>query len=272
MPLPEGFDEWENLQDIIRLEHNKAVRNYFKDTPDDNVVDPKPRLKHSCLMKDSDTDVMTLMRMWLFEITIGRLQGVQTPYYGIPIYEFQSERTFKPQIKLYFLEPYNYNSTNEDTGRTEGEISFRLMNETSETITPAKAEVLAREIKNVFATPPFIWNKGKFKCTYFDAERGYELKLLVTSKAEGERITKAVLSIQNHVFDRDFFQFIDNDRVYPTNPGTHRVYGKTVKKFVKRRTVDVKFRYAQLFVWGKQNPVNLVATSGTRLRNVLERV
>ncbi|WP_235526643.1 hypothetical protein [Nostoc piscinale] len=87
------------------------------------------------------------------------------------------------------------------------------MNESSETITRSDAERLAREIKTVFATPPFTWNKGKFKCTYTDKERGYELKLLVTSKAEGERIIKAVLSIQNHPFDRDYLQYIDNDRV-----------------------------------------------------------
>lgn len=272
MPLPDGFDEWENLQDIVRLEHNKAVRAYFKNQPDDDVSRPKPRLRHSCLMKDSDTSTMTLMRMWLFEVTVGRLQSIQRPVYGMPWFDVQAERTFKPQVKLYFLEPYNFATHDDGTPQTEGEITFRLMNDSSETISRADAERLAREIKNVFATPPFTWNKGKFKCTYTDKERGYELKLLVTSKSEGERIIKAVLSIQNHPFDREFLQYIDNDRVYSANPGTHRVYGRTVKKFARRRTVDVKFRYAQLLIWGKQNPVNLVSVSGTRLRSVIERV
>jgi hypothetical protein len=146
------------------------------------------------------------------------------------------------------------------------------MNESSETIGRSDSERYAREIKSVFATPPFVWNKGRFKYTYSDKERGYELKLLVTSKGEGERITRAVLSIQNHTFDRDYGQFIDNDRSYPSSPGTHRVYGRTVKKFVRRPTVDVKFRFAQLLIWGRQNPVNLVAVSGTRLRSVIEQV
>ncbi|WGV23470.1 hypothetical protein [Halotia branconii] len=273
MPLPEGFDEWENLQDIVRLEHNKAVRAYFKNQPDDDISNPKPRLKHSCLMKDDDTDVMTMMRMWLFEVTIGRLEAVQRPVYGVPWFDVQSERTFKPQVKLFFLEPYNFEiHSNESTPQAEGEITFRLMNESSESISRTDAETLARKIKSVFATPPFVWHKGRFKCTYSDKERGYELKLLVPSKTEGERIIRAVLDIQNHSLDRDYLQFIDNDRVYSNNPGTHRVYGRTVKKFVRRRTSDVKFRYAQLFIWGKQNPVNLVAVSGSRLRSVIERV
>ena len=95
---------------------------------------------------------------------------------------------------------------------------------------------------------------------------------MVTSKAEGERIIRAVLDIQDHPFDRDYLQYIDNDRTYPSNPGTHRVYGRTVKKFARRRTADVKFRHAQLLIWGKQNPINLVAVSGSRLRSVIERV
>ena len=262
MALPEGFSEWENLQDLVRLEHNKAVRTYFKNQEDDNISTPKARLKHTCLMKDGDTSTMTMLRMWLFEITCGHAQALQRPVYGIPWYEIQSERTFKPQVKLYFLEPYNINIHEDGTPQAEGEITFRLMNESSETISRANAETLARAIKNVFATPLFVWNKGKFKCTYFDLERGYELKLLVTSKAEGERIIRAVLDIQDHPFDRDYLQYIDNDRTYPSNPGTHRVYGRTVKKFVRRRTADVKFRHAQLLIWGKQNPINLVAVSG----------
>lgn len=272
MPLPDGFSEWENLQDLVRLEHNKWVRVFFKNQPDDDISTPKRRLKHTCLMKDTDTATMTLMRVWLFEVTVGRLQSVQTPVYGIPWFDVQSERTFKPQIKLYFLEPYNFSIHDNGTPQAEGEITFRLMDETSETINRTKAELLARNIKNAFATPIFTWNKGKFKFTYTDKNRGYELKLLVTNKAEGERITRAVLDVQNHPFNRDYVQYIDNDRVYSTNPGTHRVYGRTVKKFVRRRTTDIKFRYAQLLVWGQQNPINLVATSGTRLKSVIERV
>lgn len=271
MPLPEGFSEFENLQDLVRLEHNKAVKAWFKNQPDDDISTPKARLKHTCLIKDNDSATMTMMRMWLFEVTVGHTQALQRPVYGFPWQEIQSERTFKPQVKLYFLEPYNINVHDNGTPQTEGEITFRLMDKSSDTITRTDAETLARAVKNVFATPLFVWNKGKFKCTYSDKERGYELKLLVTNKAEGERIIRAVLDIRNHPFDRDFLQYIDNDRVYPANPGTHRVYGRTVKKFAQRRTADVKFRYAQLLVWGKQNPINLVAVSGSRLRSVIER-
>jgi len=272
MPLPEGFSEWEHLQSVLLQVHNKEVREWFSGQPDDDISTGRARLKHACLLKDDDTAVMTLLRMWLFEVGCLHTQSLQRPVYGMPVQEFQSDRKFKPQIKLYFFEDYNSETYAQGIAPTEGEITFRLMNESSETIGRSDAERLARKIKQVIATPPLVWEKGWYKCTYLDEQRGYDLRLLVKNKAEGERMVHRVLEIQEHPFDRDFFQFVEHDRTYPTNPGTHRVYGRTVKKFVKRRRVDVKFKHAQLFIWGRPNPVNLVATAGSRLQSVIERV
>ncbi|WP_414620321.1 hypothetical protein [Calothrix sp. CCY 0018] len=272
MPLPTQFSEWEHLQDLIRLDHNRAVLRYFKNTPDNDVSTTKSKLKHACVIKDDDTATMTQLRMWLFEVTVGRLQSVQTPIYGIPVTELQQERKFKPQIKLYFSEDYDEETQVNGIPLAEGEITFRLMNKASDTISRADAESLARSIKSTFTKPAFTWSKGWFKATYLDSERGYDLRLLVKSKAEAEQVVRQVIGIQNHSFDRDFFQFIEHDRTYPLNPGTHRVYGRTVKKPIIRRRVDVKFRYAQLLIWGQPNPINLVASGGSRLRSVIERV
>ncbi|AKG21275.1 hypothetical protein [Calothrix sp. 336/3] len=273
MPLPNGFSEFEHLQDSIRREHNKAVRAYFKNQADNDISTPKASLKHACLIKDDDSGIMMQQRQWLFEVVVGRLQSVQRPVYGIPVQEYQPDRRFKPQVKLYFLEPWDTvtHATNK-VPQAEGEITFRLMNETQETISRAKAEQLARAIKQEIATPALIWEKGWFKATYQDLERGYDLRLFVKNKAEGERVVRKVLSIQNHTFDRDNFQFVEHDRTYSTNPGTHRVYGRQVNKPIRRRRVDVRFRYAQLLIWGQHHPVNLVAFGSTRLRSVIERV
>lgn len=272
MPLPPDFDEWEHLQNLVRLEHNKAVQAYFKNQPDNDISTDKRSLKHACLIKDSDTSTMTMMRLWLFEVTCGHAQALQRPVYGIPVAEFQTDRKFKPQIKLYFTEPYDQEIHGEGLPQAEGEITFRLMHSSSESISRSDAERLARRIKQLFATPPFTWEKGWYKATYTDEARGYNLRLLVKSKAEGQRVIRHVLEIQEHPFESEYFQYIEHERTYPLNPGTHRVYGRTVKKPVRRRRVDVKFKNAQLFIWGMPNPVNLVNVGGQRLRSVIERV
>ncbi len=271
MPLPDGFNEFEHLQDMIRREHNKDVQAYFKNQIDNDISTPKAALKHACLLKDDDTATMTLMRQWLFEVNVGHMQSVQTPIYGNPIPDQQAIFKYKPQIKLFFKESYKTESVQQGLPQATAEITFRLMQESSETITRTDAERLALNIKNELATPPFIWEKGHFICTYYDDERGYKMRLQVKSKLEGERVIKKILSIQDHIFNDDKFQFVENTRTFPAIPPTHKVYGRTVKKPRERPIASVKFRYAQLLIWGQQNAVNLVSVAG-RLRSVIQRV
>lgn len=271
MPLPSNFDEFEHLQQKIRTYHNRAVRQYFKNQPDDDISTGKSALKHACLMKDVDTMEMTLYRMWLFEITVGHLQSINTTWYGIPVEEKQRATKFKPTVKLLFTQPRSEVSDMDEYKIYPSIITFKIMTETSDTIARADAERLARAIKNEMATPPFVWEKGWYRYLYKDIEHGYDFHLLVRSKAVGEQIVRKVLGINNHSFNNDFGSYIDHDRSYPMNPGTHRVYGKNRKKYAVRPRVNVKFRHAQLYINGIINPINLVSVGG-RLRSVIEKV
>ncbi|MBO1055961.1 MAG: hypothetical protein HEQ27_05295 [Dolichospermum sp. JUN01] len=270
MPLPEKFSEWEHLQDqIIRL-HNKRVKEFFKNQNDNDVSTPKASTKHACIMKDSDTAPMALLRKLFFEFDCGHAQSLQAPIYGLPVDVHQSNTAFKPQVHIHFQERFPYLA--DRLRPVRGQISFVLMNESSEDYSRAKAAILATAIKQEFATPIFVWEKGKFYYYYRDKDRGYDLRLLVKSKAEGERVAKAVLGIQGHLFNDDFSDYVTNERPYPSNPGTHKVYGQTQPKPVRRPTADVRFRYAQLLLHGRLKVINLVSTPGVALREVIERV
>jgi hypothetical protein len=270
MPLPDNYDSWEHLQDMLRLYHNKLVRQYFKNQEDGDISKPKPALKQACLLDDNDTVAMTQLRLWLFEITVGHAQSLQAPIYGIPVTEHQRGVEFKPQVKLYFKE--RLSPTSDRLNSATGEITFRLMNETGQTYTRAKAEAMAKDIKREFGNPIFTWDKGIYYYYYRDFERGYDLRLLVKSKTEGERIAKAVLSIQGHPYNDDFSDFQQHTRAYPMNPGNQTVYGQSVKKPVKRPTTEVRFRYAQLLLHGRLKVINLVATPEAALKQVIERL
>jgi hypothetical protein len=270
MTLPENFSEWEHLQDTLRLWHNRAVATWFRNQEPNSISTPREALRHACTMKDNDTSTMTMIRLWLFEITAGHAQSLQAPIYGIPVADHQRDVTFKPQVKLYFRE--RYTTTTDRTAPGRGEITFRLMNETSQTYSRAKAVEMAKDIKREFATPIFVWEKGIHYYYYKDFDRGYDLRLLVKSKAEGERLARNVLQIQGHPFSGTNVDFLDTDKLYPANPGTQLVYGSQVKKPVKRPIVDVRFRHAQLFLNGRQKVINLVSTPESALRSVIERV
>jgi len=268
--LPEGFNSWKHLRDTVELIHNRRVRSFYKNQPDNDISTEKRSLKLACLIQPKDTVILVILRMWLFEITAGHAQSLQAPIYGIPVSDFQGEVKFKPQVHLHFQERYPYIA--ERTRAVEGVISFRLMNEDAATYSRAKAEELARDIKREFANPIFVWNKGKYVYYYEDKEHGYKMRLYVISKAEGERVTKNVLAVRGHSFDDDKSEYIENARSYPNNPGNHTIYGQSVPKPLRRPTADVRFRYAQLHLHGRAKVINLVATPETGLKQVIERL
>jgi hypothetical protein len=143
MPLPANFGEWDHLKDQIRLQHNKNVQQFFKNTKNDTVGTPKESLKHACLMKDSDTADMVLLRKLLFEFDAGHAQSLQAPIYGIPVDVHQSNTAFKPQVHIHFQEKYPYIADRLRPCR--GQISFVLMDETSENYSRAKPGFLTSE-------------------------------------------------------------------------------------------------------------------------------
>lgn len=271
MPLPENFSEWEHLQSQIERTHNKAVRNFFKNQSDLDISTPKASLKHACIIKDNDSAIQTLLRLWLFEVTAGNLQAAQPIMLGIPAEDYDRDIRYRPQIRLVFTKDYDPAEDGVYWHRYQSEITMRLVKETSESLTRAKAEVFARDIKRIFATPPYIWEKGWYKYTYKDSLKGYDFRLYVKNQLEGERLVKACLEIQNDTFDNDKYQYIEHSRSYPAVPSTHRVYGQTIRKPRQRPRVDVKFRYAQIQVWGRKQPVNLVAEY-SRFRQCIERL
>ncbi len=269
MPLPNGFSEWEHLQNQILRIHNKQVRDYFSDiTVDDDLSTPRSSLRHACLMKDEDTSVMTQLRLWLFEVTAGHAKSLQPDIYGLPVTTFQERFVFPPQVQLYFLEPSDQIASG--YAQVEGEITFRLTEPEYENITPVEAGNLARRIKTSLATPPFTWKKGRVICRYTDLKKGYDFRLFVLNESEAKRVIEQILDIRSHTPDWENLTVSESRRNFPIIPPSKTIYGKSRKLPRQRPRADVRFRYAALHIHGLQNPITLVDASGTR-RKALER-
>lgn len=268
MPLPEGFSEWEHLQDQIRRIHNRQVRDYFSDiTTDDDISTSRSSLRHACLMKDEDTAVMTQLRLWLFEVTAGHAASFQAPVYGIPTDTYQQHVTFRPQVVLHFYEDADEVEAGYQAIRSE--VSFRLINETSESISKSQAQSLATKINSLFGGGSgYRWHKGRVKCIYRDVSKGYNFTIHAYSESEGKRVIEQVLDIQSHSPDWDNLILSQLANTPPTIPPSKLIYGKTRRLPRKRPVGYVRFRRAELHLWGMGKPVILVDKTG-RFRNAL---
>lgn len=268
MPLPNGFSPAEHLQDISRKSINKEVAEWFRDTGPDNwdpdLSSARGSLRIACTHQENDTLSMTLQRTMLFYLVCKKAADFATPVYGIPTTEFQAKARFQPQITLFFLEDL----ADVDAGYSPitGEISFRLTNQTSETLSQAEAVTYANRTKIAFSSGSgFVWRKGKITASYRDESRGYRLKLYVRDEAEGKRIIEQVLDVQQHTPEWENLTLIQNDQpaqAYPTLPPNQLIMGKNRRLPRKRPIGDVRFQYAFLHVWGVTNPIVLVDRSG----------
>jgi len=253
---------FENLRDFLRKTYNPEVTEWFQDVGSaalDNSTARK-QAKKACFIEKTDTQNMALLKAMTFRYVVQQVH-LRPDVYGLTSIPYQESVTFRPQVHLFFTQ---------DTGeapsgrrRMEGQISFRLVNETSSTINQVKANALAKKIEKELATPNnFIWKKGKIKLIYQEPEFGLNLSILALTKAEGIEVIKKVVNIVDSDYKPDLLRVSEPEKESKTNPSeTKLVYGKKRKVKRWRPKGNVKFRYALLTVDGMQNKIALVDTT-----------
>lgn len=265
MPLPDDYNAAEHLQDVIKKTYNSEVREWFADVTNVelDITTARSSLRTACTHQEADSVNMTISRQLLFDLVIKQSFKVGTSGSERDL-NYQVLRRTKPMIKLYFLE--DHIDTDPDYRQVEGTISFRLMNETSTTLSKSEATNYGNKVKTLFGGGKgFSWKKGKELCSYADWEKGYQLQLLVRNEAEGKRIIEQVLDIQNHTPNWEFMNISTNSRpaeAYPTIPPRETILGKSHKLARRRPISEVFFQYAFLKLAGLPKPVYLFDRSG----------
>ncbi|GBF79702.1 hypothetical protein [Aphanothece sacrum] len=263
MSLPTDFNSWEHFQDIWKKTHNKEVRQWFRDLdPDTLDLDlkiPRQSLYLASLIDDKDSALQCICKWIFFNYDIRRGQAFTTPIYGIPIEDYNQSFKYKPQITLLFVE--NAHDVEPEYEPCTGQISFRLIQETSQTITELELKLMATKIKSLFAKPRYKWRKGKEIYSYRDKEKGYELKVYARAELDAKNLIEQVLDIQNHKPDWDLLRknvAPNETAAFPTIPGTQIILGKSKKKPRSRPITDVYFTGAICTIHGLKRPIPLV--------------
>lgn len=265
---------WEQLQDVIRKTQNKRVRRHFRDlAPEDqdwraDLNNPRHALRFACTMLDNDTADMTMLRLMLFWLVLGQASAMHPPMYTMPTDRYQQSVKFAPQVTLYFKE--DLDDVEEGFAPIDAEVSFRIMNETPQTLSQAEVQTLANRIRAEFGTGSgYRWRKGRVKLNYRDPDRGYLMSINAFSESEGKNLIRKVLDVQNHTLDGNKLTIQQLDSAPPIVPPVQVVLGKSRRLPRKRPIGFVRFIYADLHVWGIQNAICLVDRSGRRRKALI---
>jgi hypothetical protein len=262
------FDPWEHLQDVLRRVFKKEVLEEFKDIQDDDFKDistARRSLKTACLPDDNDTSAMLTLRMMLFYIVLRRAQDMQAPLIGMPYWDAGVDRKHKPQVILHFSQDRSELKNPGDIPVT-GRISFRLMNETTQSISEAKLKVIAQRIKTSFnSDAESKWYRGRNMGVYHAPDQGMGFKIQTDTKAHALDLVKTICLIAGEIFNGEYFRYSTPDdptASYPANPGNQTIMGKVYKKPIRRQICTVRFRYAVAIIHGRPTPIPLFDKSG----------
>ena len=167
-----------------------------------------------------------------------------------------------PKVYLYFEE----DRPKTQTRPKEAKISFRLMNQTGDTISIADLKRLANKIKEIFGKAGgYIWVKGKRYANYNHWELGYKLQLLSPSPSEGEKLIRDLLSIQGHEFNKARMTYSQNQaetKAFPSKPGKKRILGEEVDLPERRPNCKVRFQYASVEIGNLKQKIILFSRDG----------
>lgn len=222
MPLPVDFSPWMHLHEMLLGAHNRNVSQTFFGVPLDDLSDPMSAMRTACLMDADDTVDMTLLRLMLFYFVFeGKLP---TPVYALPIADYQGEVKFRPQVHLIFEETW-HPDMDKEWSPIHSRVSFRMMTETSQTMSPGKAKSLANKIKEVLGSGKgFRFERGPLKVTYLDKEHGYDFRLLTTTEGEAVRVIEAAIQISGQGgFNEQYVTVHNSRKPFSNNPGTQEV-------------------------------------------------
>lgn len=259
MSLPEDFSPAQHLLEMLLGTHNRSVQQTFIGVPDADLEHPLGGMKIACLLTEDDTVDMIILRMMLYWFEFkGNLPA---PLYAIPTEDYQSRITYayRPEVKLIFREDYSTFLAENKLQRARAEISWKLVNQTSATMSQGEAHSVALRIKEVFAEGKgFVWERGALQVTYRDPSHGVRFSLFAVSQTEATRVIETVLEVAEVAFDETLISVSKNSKNYPVVPPNKEVYGKEVKDIRRRPLTDVRFYRAELHIYGLRSPVILV--------------
>ena len=197
--------EWKLIKSALKRTYNRTVKDYFSDVDDEELEDltlPRKVLKRCSYIMPKDSMISAILKQQFFWFIVQQLHLKPDLIAGIPKSQYDELYKYKPMITMFFRQ--DPDAVPDGFYAVEGTISFRLINETTESITEAKLISLANEIKQNFGlNGGYIWKKGKQKYTYKDLEKGLDLRILSISETEAKEVIQKVCDLANATYDND---------------------------------------------------------------------
>jgi hypothetical protein len=250
--------DWAQLRKALRSgdSFNREVYEWFRDAEENST---RKALRDDLLIGAKDSIQIVQIKIKTFREIIQKTH-LKPDIIGVPKSDFDADVTYKPEVSLIFKQ--SKSATPRNKNRKSARLSYRLMHETSKSLTIAELKNIGRQIYQDWATPAYRFNKGKIIAWYVKPEDGLNLQIYAHSEEIGETVIKKVLNFRSLTFDNDILKFSKPNRNSDPTPGTETILGETRSKPVWRPTVFVEFDHAYINLHNDTQKRVLVDLSG----------
>lgn len=257
-------DEWEFTRSFLRKTYNREVNEYFADIDPEYVGDNatgRTAAKRSCLILPNESQNRAMLKMLTFRYVIQQVH-LRPAVFGLPVTTFQENVRYLPQIIIHYRERSDIARAN-NRYPLRARYAVRYRGDVSDAADLSRLET---RIKQIFDTPTHHFDKGRYKFSYRDKEKGYELIVTAASESDAKSVIENLLDINTDTPDWDNLTKSEYTETQPLHGDTLRVGGELYRKPTARPSGKVYFQTAELSVWGM--PKNkILYTNGSPRQN-----
>lgn len=229
--------------------YNSEVTAYFSDFGTDTEANA---LKNLCLVQSNDSALIAQQRIRFFREEIQKTH-LKPTIIGQPKSDFDADVKYHPLVSVEFRQALT--SVPKGKYPKDARITWRLMNETSESMTFDKINNAATLVYQKFFQDRFSYNKGKVIGWYISSSDGLNLRLYCLDADEAERVAKYVVQAVGKTWNDDFFKTSNPKRNNLVPPEQITILGKQKDAPSWRPNITVSAYKANINIWGTGNEV-----------------
>lgn len=227
--------------------YNSEVSAYFSDFGTDTETNA---LKNLCLVQSNDSALIAQQRIRFFREEIQKTH-LKPIIVGQPKIDLDADVKYHPEVTVVLKQ--SLTSVSKGKYPKDARISWRLMNETSESLTFTKMNDVAALVYQQFFQNRFSFKKGKFIGWYISPLDGLHLQLYCLDATEAKRVAKYVVQAIGKTWNDSIFKVTSPDRDNITSPEQITILGKQKDAPIWRPNITVNASKANINVWGAGN-------------------
>ena len=245
--------------------YNSEVVDHFGDT---STNPQREAVKNLCLVQSNDSVLIAQQRIRFFREEVQKCH-LKPVIIGQPKSDFDADVKYHPQVTVYFVQ--DIQSVPRGSRPKNARVTWRLMDQTSETISNQILNNWATKVYNSFFNPVYSFHKGKYIGWYNSPADGLHLQLYCLDDITAESVAKKIVTSADKTFNDDLFKVTKPKRNNIAQSQQITILGQSKSVPNWRPNITVNVAYAYINIWADNDLRLIVDKIGSKFHPILRQ-